>query len=196
MRAFALKKLSFPQYDEPSSELIKMYLNGEFGENPQDVNPYAASTFFAVDRYASFVKVWRDDYSKDTLILTDRYTTSNALHQGAKLPERERAEFFKWLYTFEFELIKLPKPDAVLYMDIPAEVSLARVKKRKEETGVSDDIHERDAQYLRDCQACGNQAVAHYGWRSIPCLAHGAERTEQDIHEEIFQTLRQMGYLS
>ncbi len=188
-------KLNFPQYNEPSSALIRMYLGGEFGENPEDVNPYAASTFFAVDRYASFMKVWRDNYKSGSLILTDRYTTSNALHQGAKLPEDKRADFFKWLYTFEFELMELPRPDIVLYMDVPAETALARLKKRKIETGVTDDIHERDEKYLDECQKCGAVAAEHYGWRKIPCFSGGTERTEKQIHEEIYQTLSQMGQL-
>ena len=188
-------KLNFPQYDKPSSALIKMYLNGEFGENPQDVNPYAASTFFAVDRFASFVKTWRDAYNNDTLILTDRYTTSNALHQGAKLPRQQQTDFFKWLYAFEFDLMGLPKPDIVMYMDIPAETTLARIKKRKAETGASTDIHEQDEQYLKDCQQCGMQAAEFYGWRKISCCINDTERTEQEIHEEIYMTLQKMGHL-
>ena len=188
-------KLNFPQYDEPSSSLIRMYLNGEFGENPGDVNPYAASTFFAVDRFASYRKVWQDAYINDTLIVTDRYTTSNALHQGAKLPEKERMEFFKWLYAFEFGRMELPKPDVVLYMDITAGAALERLKKREQETGAGSDIHERDARYLKQCQSCGDMAAGYYGWRKISCFSGDLARREEEIHDEIYQTLRQMGQL-
>jgi dTMP kinase len=124
-------RLTFPQYQEPSSALIKMYLNGEFGDSPEDVNPYAASTFFAVDRYASFMKSWREPYRSGSIFLTDRYTTSNALHQGAKLPENKRIDFFKWLYDFEFGLMELPKPDIVIYMDIPAHEAVKRIGERQ-----------------------------------------------------------------
>ncbi|SHI13226.1 thymidylate kinase [Sporobacter termitidis DSM 10068] len=186
-----LMRLTFPQYKEPSSALIRMYLGGEFGENPEDVNAYAASTFFAVDRFASFVKVWRDFHRAGGVILTDRYTTSNALHQGSKLPERQRPDFFRWLYDFEFRLMELPRPDIVIYMDIPAEEALKRIKTRQALTGAASDIHERDEAYLKECWRCGAQAADFYGWRRISCLKGGVPRTEQDIHEEIYQILTQ-----
>jgi dTMP kinase len=178
-------RLTFPQYQEPSSALIKMYLNGEFGENPEAVNPYAASTFFAVDRYASYIKVWRDIYAGGAVILTDRYTTSNALHQGSKLPEDKRNEFFKWLYDFEFGLMELPKPDIVIYMDISAENAAERLSQRQAATGVAADIHERNLGYLRECARCGAQAADYYGWRRISCFWGETPRSEQEIHEEI-----------
>ena len=91
------EKIKFPQYDEPSSALIKMYLAGEFGSDPDAINPYAASTFYAVDRYAGFARGWKDFYDKGGLIVCDRYTTSNAVHQGSKLEGEKQAEFFTWL---------------------------------------------------------------------------------------------------
>lgn len=188
-------KLNFPQYDKPSSTLIKMYLRGEFGENPADVNPFAASTFFAADRFASYVKTWRNDYKNSCLILTDRYTTSNALHQGAKLSRQRQTEFFKWLYTFEFELLELPKPDVVFYMDIPAEGALARIRKRKAATGTNGDIHERDEKYIKECQKCGAFAADYYGWQKIRCFSGKTERAEREIHEEIYSALMQKGYV-
>jgi len=185
-------RLTFPQYQEQSSALIKMYLNGEFGENPEDVNPYAASTFFAVDRYASYIKVWRDYYRSGNLILTDRYTTSNALHQGSKLPENKRSDFFKWLYEFEFGLMELPKPDIVIYMDIPTEKAIERIKSRQAVTGGASDIHERDIGYLKECRSCGNQAADFFGWRKVSCFSGQTPRSEQEIHEEIYQILSGM----
>jgi dTMP kinase len=183
-------RLTFPQYREPSSALIRMYLSGEFGENPGDVNAYAASTFFAVDRFASYIKVWREFYGSGGLVLTDRYTTSNALHQGSKLPAHKRQDFFKWLYDFEFGLMELPGPDIVFYMDIPAEEALDRIRKRQAETAAAADIHERDAEYIRKCWECGAQAAGFYGWRRIACMDGGAARSEQDIHDEIYKILK------
>ncbi|MFR6377022.1 MAG: dTMP kinase [Oscillospiraceae bacterium] len=119
----SFRRLQFPQYLEPSSALIRMYLNGEFGENPNDVNAYAASTFYAVDRFASYQRVWKNDYASGGLILSDRYTTSNAVHQGGKLEGKAREEFFSWLYDLEFNRMGLPKPDLVLWLDMPVEIA-------------------------------------------------------------------------
>jgi dTMP kinase len=186
-------RLTFPQYQEPSSALIKMYLSGEFGENPEAVNPYAASAFFAVDRYASYMKVWREQYYSGGIILTDRYTTSNALHQGSKLPEDRRSDFFSWLYDFEFRLMELPRPDIVIYMDIEAEKAAERIKARQAVTGTAADIHERDLGYLMECARCGSQASEYYGWRKVSCLKNGTVRSELEIHEEIRGILRGIG---
>lgn len=128
------RKLVFPQYSEPSSALIRMYLQGEFGDKPGDVNAYAASTFYAVDRYASYRKDWGKAYAAGELILADRYTTSNAVHQGAKLPEAEREAFFRWLAEFEWQRLGLPRPQAVLYLDVPTEVTLDMLRMRQSRT--------------------------------------------------------------
>ena len=104
----AFEQLVFPQYSEPSSALIRMYLGGEFGTHPGDVNAYAASAFFAVDRYASFQKVWGQYYKDGGLIVSDRYTTSNAVHQASKEPEEKRADFLAWLYDFEYDNLGFP----------------------------------------------------------------------------------------
>ena len=135
----SFRRLQFPQYLEPSSALIRMYLNGEFGENPNDVNAYAASTFYAVDRFASYQRVWKNDYASGGLILSDRYTTSNAVHQGGKLEGKAREEFFSWLYDLEFNRMGLPKPDLVLWLDMPVEI--AETLKNLYRTGEADEIH-------------------------------------------------------
>ena len=163
------RRIVFPQYSEPSSALLKMYLGGEFGSNPGDVNAYAASTFFAVDRFASYAKVWRDYYLGGGLLLADRYTTSNAIHQGSKLPPEERGEFFRWLYDFEFRLLGLPKPDAVLYMDVSLDTSLSQMRRRESETNTKGDIHETDNAYLAKCLECGALAADTLGWTRIQC---------------------------
>ena len=148
----SFRRLQFPQYLEPSSALIRMYLNGEFGDNPNDVNAYAASTFYAVDRYASYQRVWKNDYAAGGLILSDRYTTSNAVHQGGKLEGKAREEFFSWLYDLEFNRMGLPKPDLVLWLDMPVEVAETLMRRRESDTGMKADIHERDDGYLHKCR--------------------------------------------
>ncbi|MBR7081116.1 MAG: deoxynucleoside kinase [Oscillospiraceae bacterium] len=180
------RRLVFPQYSEPSSALIKMYLGGEFGTSPEDVNAYAASAFFAVDRFASYKKVWKKYYDAGGVLLSDRYTTSNAVHQASKLGEAERAAFFDWLYEFEFTLMGMPEPDAVIYMDVPLETALEQMRRREAETNTAGDIHETDSAYLKKCRECAVQAAEHYGWKRIGCTEGGVMRRAEDISEEIF----------
>lgn len=182
----AFRRIQFPQYLEPSSALIRMYLNGEFGENPNDVNAYAASTFYAVDRYASYQRVWKQDYLDGGMILSDRYTTSNAVHQGGKLEGAAREEFFSWLYDLEFNRMGLPKPDLVLCLDMPVEMSEALMRKRESDTGTKADIHERDDGYLHRCREVAKQAAAYFGWTTVSCVKDGQLRTIEDIHEELY----------
>lgn len=183
------QQLVFPQYSEPSSALLKMYLNGEFGTDPESVNPYAASTFYAVDRYASFMKVWRDYYNNGGIMLADRYTTSNAIHQGSKLAEPDRFEFFKWLYEFEFKLMELPKPDIVIYMNVPLQTAISQMRSREEKTNTKGDIHETHNEYLEKCRVCGLQAAEYYGWKVINCAEYGKMREIEDIHNEIYDII-------
>ena len=183
---FQFKRLVFPRYNEPSSALIKMYLGGEFGKDPGSVNAYAASSFFAVDRYASYIQDWREYYINGGLVLTDRYTTSNVLHQGAKIAADKREHFFKWLYDYEFNLLGLPTPDAVIYMDITAEFSVERLLRRQSDTGTSADIHENDMVYLSNCAESGKQAAAGFGWHSISCVDAGKELDQKEIHAQIY----------
>ena len=177
----------FPQYDQPSSALIRMYLGGEFGPNPADVNAYAASAFYAVDRFASFRKLWGEEYRKGGLILADRYTSSNAVHQAAKVLEPIRPDFFRWLYDLEYVRFGLPVPDLVLYLDLPTELSETLLRKRESDTHTQADIHEQDLDYLRTCRRTGLQAAAFYGWSVVSCAKKGQLRAVEDIHEELYQ---------
>ena len=179
------RRLQFPQYLEPSSALIRMYLNGEFGDDPNSVNAYAASTFYAVDRYASYQRVWKDYYQGGGLVVSDRYTTSNAVHQGSKVPEAERAEFFRWLYDLEYDRMGLPRPDLVVLLDMPVELSEQLMRKREQSTGTHADIHERDEDYLKKCRDVALHAAKYYGWRTVSCAKNGAIRGVEDIHELI-----------
>ena len=184
------QRLRFPQYEEPSSALIRMYLGGAFGDDPEAVNAYAASTFYAVDRYASYQRVWKDYYQGGGLVVSDRYTTSNAVHQGSKVPEGERAEFFRWLYDLEYDRMGLPRPDLVVLLDMPVELSEQLMRKREQSTGTHADIHERDEDYLKKCRDVALHAAAYYGWRTVSCAKNGAIRGVEDIHEEVYAIVK------
>jgi len=185
-------RLVFPQYDKPSSALIRMYLGGEFGSAPSDVGAHAASAFYAMDRYASYRTVWCDSYDRGEVVLADRYTTSNAVHQGAKLEGLQRQAFFRWLDEFEHQLLELPRPDIVLYMDVPIEVSLANLHNRQMATNTKADIHEAGSDYLRQCVETAEEAAVFYGWHRVPCVADGKMRTEAEIHRSILDILADM----
>jgi len=183
-------RLRFPRYDKPSSALLKMYLGGDFGDDPDAVNAYAASAFYAVDRVASFIQDWRDYYENGGLVLTDRYTTSNSIHQGAKMQPGQRERFFDWLYEFEFTYLGLPAPDLVVYLDIEAEQAARRLLRRQDATGTDGDIHEKDSMYLEQCALTGSVAAAHFGWHKVRCFEHGHERGADEIHREIYTILK------
>jgi len=184
------RQLVFPQYAEPSSALIRMYLAGEFGSNPTDVNAYAASAFFAVDRYASYKKVWGEWYESGGLVVSDRYTTSNAVHQASKeAPEAQQA-FLKWLYEFEYDHLGLPRPDLTIYLDVPIDFTEKMMRRREQDTNTHADIHEQDLEYLATCRRTGKAAAEYYGWTVIQCVRDGAMRSIEDIHEEIYRLVR------
>lgn len=187
----AYTHIVFPRYDKDSSALIRMYLSGQFGTKPGDVNAYAASTFYAVDRYASFRTDWGQVYESGGLILSDRYTTSNAVHQGSKLPDEELPAFFDWLQDLEYNKMGLPRPDLVIYLDVDVELSLARMRRRQQKTHTSADIHEKDIDYLRRCLRTARLAADHYGWLKIPYEKDGREREVDEKNREIYAILRE-----
>ena len=184
------QKLVFPQYSEPSSALIRMYLGGEFGTKPTDVNAYAASAFYAVDRYASYKKGWGQWYEDGGLILSDRYTTSNAVHQASKEPPEKQAEYLQWLYEFEYGKLGLPRPDLVIYLDVPTSFTERLLRQREQNTNTQADIHEQDMQYLATCRETGRAAAKFYGWQVIQCVEDGAMRSIESIHNEIYRLVR------
>ena len=183
----AFQKIVFPQYAEPSSALIRMYLGGEFGTKPSDVNAYAASSFYAVDRYASYKKVWGQWYEQGGLVVCDRYTTSNAVHQASKEPEGKRKDFLKWLYEFEYDHLGLPCPDLTLYLDVPTDFTEQLLRHREQDTHTTADIHERDIAYLAACRRSGRAAAEYYGWTIVSCVKNGKMRSIEDIHQEIYR---------
>ena len=185
-----VREITFPDYDSDSSALVKMYLAGQFGDKPDDVNAYAASTFYAVDRFASYQRVWKNDYASGGLILSDRYTTSNAVHQGGKLEGKAREEFFSWLYDLEFNRMGLPKPDLVLWLDMPVEIAETLMRRRERDTSTKADIHERDDGYLHKCREVAQQAADYFGWTRVSCVRDGKLRSIEDIHEELYARVK------
>ncbi len=182
----SFKHIVFPRYDQESSALIRMYLGGQFGDKPGDVNAYAASAFYAVDRFASYKMDWGNWYENGGVILSDRYTTSNAVHQASKVPEAERENYLHWLYDFEYDKLALPRPDLTIYLDVPTDFTEQMMRKREQDTNTKADIHEKDMQYLATCRQVGRAAANFYGWTVIHCVKDGAMRTIEDIHEEIY----------
>ena len=190
--SIAYNHIVFPRYDKPSSALIRMYLAGEFGTKPTDVNAYTASSFFAVDRFASYATDWGNVYENGGLILSDRYTTSNAVHQGCKLSDEELPAFFDWLYDFEHVKLGLPEPDLVLYMDVDLETSLARMEHRQADTNTTADIHEKDVEYLKCCLRTAQMAAEHWGWTKIASKKDGVLRSMEDINEEVYSLIKEI----
>lgn len=188
--AVKFKHIVFPRYGEDSSALIRMYLGGQFGDKPADVNAYAASAFYAVDRFASYKMDWGQWYAEGGLVLSDRYTTSNAVHQASKEAEEKQGDFLGWLYDFEYDKLGLPRPDLTIYLDVPTDFTEKLLRHREADTNTKADIHEKDMQYLATCRNTGRKAAAYYGWTVIQCVRDGAMRSIEDIHEEIYRHVK------
>ena len=186
------RKIEFPRYQEESSALIREYLRGDFGDKPSDVNAFAASTFYAVDRYASYQQDWGGYYRQGGLVIADRYTTSNAVHQGGKLQGTERTDFFDWLFDYEYRLLGLPKPDLVIYLDVPVDQTEQNMHRREIQTGTTADIHERDGGYLRACRAAAGEAAERFGWTRISCTKNGGMRSIDEIHEDVYRAVKEV----
>lgn len=185
------KTVSFPDYDSNSSALVKMYLNGEFGKKPNDVNAYAASLFYAVDRFASYKSNWGKFYSENGVVVSGRYTTSNAVHQTSKMPETEWKGFLDWLYDLEYNKVGIPKPDKVIFLDMPVEVSQKLLTGRYHGDEAKKDIHESDTVYLDKCRKAAMFTADYSGWTVIPCAKGGNARTVEEISQDILaETLK------
>lgn len=179
------KTVSFPEYTLPSCEPVKMYLAGEFGKKPNDVNAYAASLFYAVDRFASFKKGWCDFYMSGGLILAGRYATSNAIHQTSKLDKSQWGEYLTWLEDLEYEKVGIPRPDKVIYLNVPIDVSQNLLSSRYEGDDSKKDIHESDINYLNHCHEAADFAIKQFGWDKIECYENGVMRSRESIADEI-----------
>lgn len=185
------KTVSFPDYDSDSSALVKMYLGGAFGNHPDDVNAYAASLFYAVDRFASFKTNWGSYYNQNGVIISGRYTTSNAVHQTSKLPPEMWQGFLDWLYELEYNKVGIPKPDKVIFLDMPVEVSQKLLSHRYAGNEDKKDIHESDTNYLDNCRKAAMFTAQYSGWTVIPCAENGQARSIEDISNDILsETLK------
>lgn len=187
------RTVSFPNYESPSSSLVKMYLSGEFGENAKDVSPYIASTFYAADRYATFQKEYKEYYKNGGIILADRYTTANMVHQAGKIDdEKEREKFLNWLFDLEFNLYGLPVPNKVFFLNMPPEKVKELIKNRENKFTHNNkkDIHERDEKHLQDAYNAACSLVEKYNWNEIKCVRKNEIRTREDIHNEIFNIVQ------
>ena len=189
------KTVSFPNYDSPSSSLVKMYLSGEFGSDAKKISPYIASTFYAADRFATFKKQYEEYYNNGGIILADRYTTANMVHQAGKIHDKEeRKKFLDWLWNFEFNLYGLPVPSKVFFLKMPPEKSLELIKDRENKFthDTKKDIHESDEKHLIDSFNAACEIAKDYNWTTIECLKDGNLRTIEDIHEEIFDGIKEL----
>lgn len=190
-----IKKLSFPNYESKSSEPVKMYLSGEFGKNVEDVNAYAASILYSVDRFASFKTEWENFYNGGGVIISDRYTTSNMIHQASKIrDDSEREKYLKWLIDLEWNKIAIPKPDLVLFLDVPFEVSQRLIEERKNKiTGDNKkDIHENNTEYLKNSYNIAKNLSEKYNWNVISCVENDKLKSIEDINNEIMNEIKKI----
>ena len=180
-------RVSFPNYESESSALIKMYLRGDFGATAEEVNPYAAATFYAVDRFASF-QSWKDFYAGSGVILADRYVGSNMAHQSAKIRRKaDREKFLNWLDNFEYKRLQLPRPDLTIFLDMPPKIAAMLRRERGRE-----DIHESDAAYMLKSYNAYKEIAEKFHWKVIDCSAGNFAKSAIDIHEEIFGLVEPM----
>lgn len=184
-------KIEYPDYESEACAPVKMYLRGEFGSHADDVNAYAASMFFAVDRYASYRQKWKKAYEGGAIILADRYTTSNMVHQAVKIQnEKEREIFVDWLLDTEFTKMNLPIPDKVIFLNMPPDLSSELIDRRAKRTKAVKDIHEKDKTYQIKCHTVYKQMAQKYGWEIINCALNGRLRSIEDIHEDIMSAVK------
>ncbi len=189
---FTVEKLSFPDYDSPASAPVRMYLAGEFGEDPSCVNAYAAASFYAVDRVASYLKDWKKSYDNGTLFVLDRYSTSNMIYMTSKLPRNEWQGFIEWLCEFEYNRLGLPAPDGVIYLDMPIEVSQKLMTGRYKGDESKKDLHEKNLDFLRSSRESALFAAENQGWHIIPCSDGENPRTIEEISEDVYRVAKEI----
>ena len=187
----AYQKIKLPDYESPSSTLVNMYLGGEFGKNADDVNAYAAGAFYAVDRFASYKLKWKDAYESGTLILADRYATSNAIYQMEKIPKDQWQEYLRWSEDFEYEKIGVPRPDLVIFLDMPVEVSQKLMTSRYQGDETKKDVHEANVAFLNNCRVSALYAAEQQGWKVVPCAINGEPLSREVIHRAIVKIVEE-----
>ncbi len=185
-------KITFPDYESDSSTLVRMYLAGQFGQKPDDVNAYAASSFYAVDRYASYKTNWGNFYEAGGIVVADRYTTSNAVHQCSKLPQNEWNGFLDWLFHYEFELLGLPQPDCVIYLRVATAVSQRLMTERYHGDESKKDVHEKNMEYLARSRKAAEYCADRLGWHTIECADGSEMRTVEAIGQELYSIVQDL----
>jgi len=186
-----VKAVSFPNYESKASLPAQMYLNGEFGTHPEDVNAYAASTFYAVDRYASYKTGWQTFYENGGIVIADRYTVSNAVHQCGKLPKEQWDEYLEWLFDFEYKKLAIPTPNLVIYLDMSIDVSQKLMSKRYAGQEGKKDIHEKDKEHLAKSRTGAHYCAEKYGWKVISCDDGSEPYSIESISEEVVNTVQE-----
>ncbi len=188
-RGFNARRFEFPNYESNSSALVKMYLSGEFGKDANSVNPYAASSFYAVDRYATWKKEMEEFYKNGGIVVADRYTTSNLIHQAGKIKNpAEKKRYIEWLYDFEFTKMGLPKPDAVIFLHMPVDVSIRLMENRRNKAGTEGkDIHEADYSYLKETYENAMDIINICGYNKVECTSGENVRSIEDIHSDLIR---------
>lgn len=189
---YNVRKVEYPNYKSESSTLVKMYLRGDFGKNADDVDAYIASTFFTADRYASFKTEWEEFYRSGGIVIADRYTTSNMVHQASKMEIEERDKYLDWLEDYEYNLFKIPRPDEVIFLNVPVDYSIKLMENRKNKfTGEDEkDIHESDKNYLRKTYNNSLYIADKYNWKRVECVENEQLRTIEDISNEIYKIVK------
>lgn len=185
------KKIKLPDYDSPSSALVKMYLGGEFGSSADDVNAYAAGAFYAVDRYASFNLGWKKDYESGTLIIADRYATSNSIYQMEKIEESNWDEYLEWSEDFEYNKLSIPRPDCVIYLDMPVEISQRLMTSRYDGDENKKDVHEVNVDFLNKCRKSALYTAEKQGWKVIECSNGKEPYSVDEIHKKIIDIVKE-----
>lgn len=186
----SFRKIKLPDYNSPSSTLVKMYLDGKFGKSADDVNAYAAGAFYAVDRYASYMLNWKKDYDNKSVILADRYATSNSIYQMEKISRDNWDEYLEWSADFEYNRIGIPKPDLVIYLDMPVEISQSLMTSRYNGNESKKDVHEADVEYLNKCRSSALYAAYKQGWAVVPCSDGENPLPVEEIHKTIIDLIK------
>ena len=186
-----VRQITFPDYASDSSALVKMYLGGRFGTHPDDVNAYAASAFYSVDRFASYKTDWGAFYRGGGVVVADRYTTSNAVHQCSKLPPDQWEAFLAWLFDFEYTTIGIPVPDQVVYLEVDPAVSQRLMTGRYQGDEARKDIHEKDFEYLARSQRAAAWCAAHLGWARVACCQGAEMRPIGAIHADVLKAVKE-----
>ena len=184
--------ISYPDYSDPSSTLVKMYLQGDFSDHPDEVNAYAASSFYAVDRYASYMRFWKKPLEDGWIIIASRYVSSNAIHQMVKLPKSQWDIFLEWLEDYEYEKLGLPRPDCVIFLDMSREVANQLILARYHGDETKKDIHEKDIAYLSHCMESAHYAAQKQGWRIVRCCDGQKPLSIETIAANIDQQVKEV----